>query len=209
MNCCGFLAAKGARSEPDRCFQSNVIAATTLADCAALFGLPYVMISTDLVFDGTRSVAYIERDMTKPLGHFGQTKWEAERQVKAAHLEALILRTGPLFGASSREMLAAALHHAARDAGIRPHRELIVSPTYIPDLADALLDLLIDGASGLWHLVNDGAISADDLLRRVLPDEAERHRLQGRSACNLALTSQRGLLLPKLGAALDRFRAVT
>ncbi|MGI4881446.1 MAG: hypothetical protein ACRYG4_28625 [Janthinobacterium lividum] len=34
-----------------------------------------------------------------------------------------------------------------------------MSPTYIPDLVDATLDLLIDGEVGVWHLSNPGRVS--------------------------------------------------
>ena len=208
VNCCGFSAAACAHTEPDRCFQANVTAATHLAARAATLGLPYVMISTDLVFDGTTQKAYVEHDATKPMGVFGQTKWQAEQSVADAHQDVLILRTGPLFGAGSSDMLVAALRHAARDAGVKLNRDLIVSPTYIPDLADMLLDLLIDNEKGLWHLANDGAIAADDLLRRARADEHRHFTQKGRTGCNLSLTSRRGVLLPGLGSAIDRLRAV-
>lgn len=207
VNCSGFSAAACARSEPERCVEENVTIATALATRAASLGLPYVTISTDLVFDGRHNNAYIEPDLTQPLGLFGITKRDAEVQVMHAHAEALILRTGPLFGTTPHEMLAAALRHAARDAGVNLDRDLIVSPTYIPDLADALLDLLIDGESGLWHLVNDGSVSADELLRRFARDADHPFEPTGRSGCNLALTSKRGLLLPKLATAFDRYSA--
>ena len=43
----------------------------------------------------------------------------------------------------------------------------IVSPTYVPDLVHEVLNLLIDGAAGLWHLANPGALSWDDLALRA------------------------------------------
>lgn len=208
VNCCGFSAARCAVSEPNHCFTANVVAATELARHAARSGLPYVMISTDRVFDGAHGDAYVEPDRTRPLGIFGTTKREAELRVLDAHERALILRTGPLFGATSRDMLAAALRHAARDAGVSLDRHLIVSPTYIPDLADALLDLLIDDESGIWHLANDGAVDAGELLGRIAGADRNHFEQKGRSGCNLALTSKRGILLPGLGSAFDRFSSV-
>jgi hypothetical protein len=41
-----------------------------------------------------------------------------------------------------------------------------VSPTYLPDLVNASLDLLIDGADGVWHLANDGDASWAELARK-------------------------------------------
>jgi dTDP-4-dehydrorhamnose reductase len=91
----------------------------------------------------------------------------------------------------------------------------VVSPTYVPALADALLDLVIDGERGVWHLANAGAISWTDLARRVveeiggdrdLVEEAtpdELGRLAVRPAYS-ALTSERGALMPTLDESLDR-----
>lgn len=205
INCCGFSAATCAQSNPQVCFDANVTMATRLAVRAAELGLPYVMISTDLVFNGAHGSAYVEPDQTQPLGLFGATKREAEWRVMRAHADALILRTGPLFGTTSPEMLKAALRHASHDMGVKLDRDLIVSPTYIPDLADALLDLVVDDETGLWHLANDGEIDAEDLLRRISGESSPHFDQKGRSGCNLALTSKRGLLLPKLGHALDRY----
>ena len=42
-----------------------------------------------------------------------------------------------------------------------------VSPTYVPDLVNVALDLLIDGADGIWHLANDGDVSWSELARKV------------------------------------------
>jgi dTDP-4-dehydrorhamnose reductase len=220
VNCCGFSGAIVAESEPDRCFRDNVVAATVLAEVCGRMGLPYAVLSSDQVFDGSKSAAYVESDPTRPRGLFGLTKEQSEQGVLEAHQAPLILRTGPLFGAGRPEMLAASLQHAARAAGVPLDRNLVVSPTFIPDLVHALLDLLIDRADGVWHLTNVGEVDARELLE--LTGLSELGEVQaawscatsaasgvpggGRSGCNLSLTSERSLLLPSLGAAFDRFR---
>ena len=57
----------------------------------------------------------------------------------------------------------------------------VISPTYVPALADALLDLLVDRERGVWHLANDGAVSWTELALRLIaevggdPDLVEEH----------------------------------
>ena len=86
----------------------------------------------------------------------------------------------------------------------------MVSPTYVPDLVNAALDLLIDNATGVWHLANQGgALSWHEFASRVaLRAGVATTTLVKTSAGSrtiTALTSERGLLLPSLDNALQRF----
>jgi dTDP-4-dehydrorhamnose reductase len=93
---------------------------------------------------------------------------------------------------------------------------MIVSPTYVPDLVKACLDLLIDRESGIWHLSNGAAMSWAELARRACEaagidasglEERPSHEL-GMAAprpLHSALASERGLLLPSFDDALARY----
>jgi dTDP-4-dehydrorhamnose reductase len=84
-----------------------------------------------------------------------------------------------------------------------------VSPTYVPDLVHAALDLLIDGETGIRHLSNEGEISWRDFAAAV----AERASFDVAAVdvdaeapvLNMALSTRRGSILPPLESALDRF----
>ena len=91
-----------------------------------------------------------------------------------------------------------------------------MSPTYLPDLVDACLDLLVDGEAGVWHLTNAGALSWAELAARAcdaagidaaglraVPRE-ELGLLAPRPAFS-ALHSERAVLLPTLDDALARY----
>ncbi len=94
--------------------------------------------------------------------------------------------------------------------------DAVVSPTYVPDLVDATLDLLIDGESGVWHLANEGETTWADFARVAATKagldpaavEARPSAALGFSARRPAysvLSSERGRLLPKLDDALCRY----
>jgi dTDP-4-dehydrorhamnose reductase len=94
--------------------------------------------------------------------------------------------------------------------------ESVVSPTYVPDLVHATLDLLVDGETGLWHLTNPGAVTWHELAVRsaaatgrdpaaIVPAPAPR--LPARRPRFSALGSERGLLLPPLDDAIERYAA--
>ncbi|RYZ67426.1 MAG: dTDP-4-dehydrorhamnose reductase, partial [Proteobacteria bacterium] len=88
--------------------------------------------------------------------------------------------------------------------------------TYVPDLANACLDLLIDGERGLWHLANRGSVSWVELARigaRIVGIDASS--LEARSCAEFGLAAPRpafsvlgtarGLEMPTLENAIARY----
>lgn len=217
VNAAGYVRVDDAEREPARCMRENASGAATLAAACAERGVSFVTFSSDLVFDGAKRAPYVEGDATAPLGVYGESKAEAERLVAAAHTGALVVRTSGFFGPwDEYNFLHAALAALARGRGFVAADDLTVSPTYVPDLIDACLDLLIDGERGLWHLANRGAVTWAEFARlaarRVGLDpsrvEARPHASLGLAAprpAYVALGSERGSLLPPLDSALARY----
>jgi dTDP-4-dehydrorhamnose reductase len=97
-------------------------------------------------------------------------------------------------------------------------RDVVVSPTYVPDLVHASLDLLIDGEHGLWHLANVGRLSWAELAREAARLARVRTDLLVAEDCSSfsdlpalpafsALSSERGYFMPALEDALSRYVA--
>jgi dTDP-4-dehydrorhamnose reductase len=134
--------------------------------------------------------------------------------VLAALPHALVVRTGPLFGPwDSRNPVADAL--VALQAGGRAvaDESALVSPTYMPDLVHAALDLLVDGEHGVWHLANVGAVTLADLGRRAAELAGlDAGRVDGQrqgtgEPLQRVLASERGGIMPPLERALACFFA--
>jgi dTDP-4-dehydrorhamnose reductase len=142
---------------------------TVLADLCAAAGLPLVAFSTAQVFDGQLDRFYLEDDAVSPSSFFGEHKVESERRLLGAHPDALVVRLGHLVepGAAPPPVLAPA------------------ALTHLPDLAHAVLDLLVDGRTGIWHLTHP-------------EEERPDHRHVVR------LSSSRGRVMPYAGAWLQR-----
>jgi len=92
----------------------------------------------------------------------------------------------------------------------------LVTPTYYPDAADAALDLLIDEESGIWHLANNTPVSWTDFAKEIADRKgyaSDSIKLISDSRMihdeffspNSALKSEKGIALPDLNNALDRF----
>jgi dTDP-4-dehydrorhamnose reductase len=168
INCAGFVRVPDAETERERCFRENVGGATALARAAADRGIPLVTFSSDLVFDGRLGRAYRETDAVNPRSVYGESKAEAERRVGEIHPGALIVRTSAFFGPwDSANFPHMALNAFLSGRAFGAKANTTVSPTYVPDLVQAVLDLLIDRESGVWHLSNRGSTSWAGFARLV------------------------------------------
>ncbi len=149
----------------------NVLLPSALAEAAARLAIPLVHVSTDYVFDGTRSTPYLEDDPVNPVQIYGATKLSGERAALATNPRVLILRVSTLYGPGRPQrpayvdaILAQAKARAAEGGGTLEVVEApISSPTYAPDVAPALVDLLDRGDIGIVHAVNDGGASRLEL----------------------------------------------
>jgi dTDP-4-dehydrorhamnose reductase len=216
INAAGYVRVDDAEHDLDRCRRDNALGPEHLARACARDHIGLVTFSTDLVFDGAKREPYHESDRPAPLGVYGRTKHEAELRVLDAHPASLVVRTSAFFGPwdehnfvtlAMRELAAGRQGHAAGDT--------IISPTYLPDLVHACLDLAIDGESGLWHIANTGATTWVELARqaariaghvdRIVSVPAAALRWRARRPLFSALGSTRGALLPPWRDAVRRY----
>jgi dTDP-4-dehydrorhamnose reductase len=152
-------------------FRLNRDAPAALARLCHRYETPFVFISTDFVFGGESTRPYVERDRPDPIQVYGRSKLEGERAVASEHPGALIVRTSTLFGPGRRprpHYVDAVLAQARRRSRVEVVREPVSSPTYTPDLARCVLDLLTRGCRGVLHVVNDGGCSRLQLAREAV-----------------------------------------
>ena len=217
VNAAGYVRVDEAEREPGRCFRENTLGPATLAALCATEGVRLLTFSSDLVFDGSKRAPYVESDRVCPLNVYGQSKASAEQQVLSALPGALVIRTSAFFGPWDRyNFVTVALRSLYAGERFIAALDAIVSPTYIPDLVDTALDLLIDGATGIWHLANKGEITWYSLaLRAARLAGLDPGLVQGVPSDELnlpaprpaysALSSERAWLMPTLDAALERY----
>jgi dTDP-4-dehydrorhamnose reductase len=213
INTAGFIPLHEAQQDSEECFRVNATGPELLARACKLHGIPLVTFSSDLVFDGTLGRAYVESDEPAPSGAYGRSKAEAEARLMTIDSDALIIRTSTFFGPWDRfNFLVSTIDKLKRGEEVYASDRTIVSPTYVPDLVHATLDLLLDEEHGIWHLTNQGAVSWHDLAReaaaigKVDGSLVRRSEPDDRSeAADTSLTSDRGLLLRPLDRALVEF----
>jgi dTDP-4-dehydrorhamnose reductase len=219
INATGYVRVDEAESDPSSCLAVNATACARLAAACAEHDVRFVTFSSNFVFDGAAMRPYIESDPPAPLNHYGRSKFAAEQAVTRLGSDALIIRTSAFFGPWSQRCFAPQTLERLRQGGVvQASEEVVISPTYIPDLVNATLDLLIDGEKGIWHAANQGAVSWHGWARliakrlgvpgdRVVAASPEELGWVAARPRYAVLGSERGLLLPHWEKAMDRFLA--
>jgi dTDP-4-dehydrorhamnose reductase len=219
INASGYVRVDEAEQDAERCFRENCYGPAVLAAACARHGIHLTTFSSDLVFNGRADNPYVETDDVSPINVYGRSKAEGEQAVLGRTSNALVIRTSSFFGPWDQFNF---VHHAlgALDAGqaFAAPGDLIITPTYVPDLVDTCLNLIVDGECGVWHLTNGRAVSWIELARMAATragldpsglqenTSADCHYAAPRPTYS-ALDSDRAILLPTLDDALGRFLA--
>jgi dTDP-4-dehydrorhamnose reductase len=217
VNAAGYVRVDDAERDAAQCRRVNAVAPAILAMVCRKARIRLLTFSSDLVFDGGRQHPYIELDPVAPLNVYGLSKAEAERRVLALNPSALVVRTSAFFGPwDESNFVTRMLSELGSRRRFRASTDVTVSPTYVPDLVNTSLDLLIDEADGVWHLANAGAVTWFELA--VLAARLAGADPEGIDACSFdslqlpatrppysVLGSNRGPLMPALEDSLERY----
>jgi dTDP-4-dehydrorhamnose reductase len=217
INAAGWVRVDEAEHDPAGCFAANRNGALRLALACAERAIPLTSFSSDLVFDGTSDRPYVEGDPVAPLNVYGRSKAEADAALLGLDGSMLVVRTASFFSPYDEHNFAKQLIGALREGRtIRAAGDIITSPTFVPDLVRTTLDLMIDGETGLWHLVSGGALSwaafgkavaraggLDEGMVEAVP--ASAMGWTARRPAQAALASTRCGVMPSLGDAIRRF----
>ena len=209
----------GAEREPDRALAVNAQGTTVVARAAATVDARLIYLSTDYVFDGTKSIPYREEDPPYPINVYGQSKREGEIAALTGCPNTLVVRTAWLYGHAGNNFVKTIM----RLAGEKPFLEVVGDqrgcPTNADDLALVLKDLLKSDLRGICHVTNTGdctwhefaqaIVSLMDLSIPVRPiTTAQAGRLARRPAYSVLAQGRLGTvraLLPHWQDALARF----
>nr|WP_295902782.1 NAD(P)-dependent oxidoreductase [uncultured Bdellovibrio sp.] len=149
-----------AETEIAHCFRANVVGPNLLAEECRKRKIQFLSFSSDYVFDGKNTSPYHEQDSTQPLNAYGRSKVAAENFILSTNPSALIIRSGAYFGPWDKEnFLTRCFKSLVAQQPFFAPRDIYISPTYVPDLVNASLELLIDKESGVVHLANEGKMS--------------------------------------------------
>jgi dTDP-4-dehydrorhamnose reductase len=167
VNAAAYTAVDQAERESAIASVVNGTGAGAVAEAACVLGVPVIHLSTDYVFDGKKTSAYLEEDMVAPSGAYGASKFSGEQAVAAANGEHVILRTAWVYAPFGKNFVRTMLALAQSRDEVRVVCDQHGCPTYAPDIAVAIIRIarnVLKNRSdpllrGIFHLAGTGEAS--------------------------------------------------
>lgn len=162
VNCAAYTDVNAAEDDVKKAELINSYAPSVLAEAARKAGAVLIHISTDYVFDGQKNTPYSETDEPSPLSVYGRTKLAGDMAVCASGCSYVILRTAWLYSCGGRNFFNTIVNRTAENPNMKVVMDQVGTPTYAPDLADAVFRILeagVAGKEGIYNYSGEGLCS--------------------------------------------------
>lgn len=166
IHAAAYTNVDGAESEPEAAYLVNGIGTRNLAMASAELGCPIMYISTDYVFDGTKSGQYDEWDRTSPVNQYGLSKLLGEQFVSSLTNKYYIVRTSWLCGKNGRNFVGTISRLLEERESLDVVDDQRGCPTFAYDLALKLRELMAKGY-GTYHITNSGNCSWYEFAKKI------------------------------------------
>lgn len=179
INTAAFLDVYACEIEPENAFKYNCIFPIEMAKTCFEHKIKFVTFSTDYVFDGKKSIKYIETDSPRPLQVYGLSKLAGEYGILSYNKNSVIIRTCGLYGNRNKELNKDSkyskdnfVNNRIKDSQTKNRIEIsneqTVCPTFAGDLSKATLKLIeYSDIHGVYHLVNEGSCTWYEFAKEI------------------------------------------
>jgi len=184
VNAAAWTDVDGAEKDPEGAMRINRDAVAILGEESVRAPFALVHVSTDFVFDGASTRAYVETDATNPLNVYGRSKLEGERALIDLDAPAIVLRTAWVWSLRRKSFVTTILRVAREREVMKVVDDQIGNQTLARDLAEAIARIVepmraevvegVRSARGLYHAAGTGAVSRFDFARAILDDDPAR-----------------------------------
>jgi dTDP-4-dehydrorhamnose reductase len=154
VNCAAYTAVDKAETEKEKAFLINAEAVGNLAAVCKTKGAKFIHISTDYVFDGTNTAPYLESDPVKPLGVYGASKLKGEQLALENDPDTIIIRTSWVYSSFGNNFVKTMLRLMKERESIGVVNDQQGCPTYAADLANAIMQIVINYPLSIIHSTN-------------------------------------------------------
>lgn len=178
VNCAAYTAVDKAESDAETARLVNTTGPQLLAKACKRHSAGLIHFSTDYVYHGRGNTPWVETDAVSPKGVYARTKLSGERAAMKANSErTMIIRTSWVSAPHGQNFVRTMLRLGAERSELNVVYDQVGSPTYAPDLADAVLQLLWRAQqspeeaarmSGIFHYANEGVTSWYDFARAIM-----------------------------------------
>jgi dTDP-4-dehydrorhamnose reductase len=168
FNCAAYTNVEKAEEEPEEAMRVNGQGVGHLARLARASQALLVHLSTDFVFDGTRGTPYPVDAERHPLSAYARSKLAGELALEEAGGRTVLVRTAWLYGQGGKNFVDSVLRLAREKGELAVVDDQVGSPTFAADLAQALIELVQTGKTGVFHCTNRGQASWCELAREAV-----------------------------------------
>jgi dTDP-4-dehydrorhamnose reductase len=157
----------GCARDPAAAYRVNVLGTQHVALACQRARSVMLYISTNEVFEGTKSSPYLELDEPHAINPYGASKLAGERYVQMLLERFYIVRTAWMFSSNGNNFPKKMLGLAKANGQMSVVDDELGNPTYAPDLAQAIAQLIETNHFGIYHLTNEGVASRYDYAARI------------------------------------------
>lgn len=170
INCAAYTNVENAEKESEKAFSINAEAVKNLAEICKKFDVVLFHISTDYVFDGEKSVPYVEEDKANPINVYGASKLKGEEYVQQNWKKHFIFRTSWLYSQYGHNFYKTILRYANEGKPLTITTEQTGTPTNANDLAEALMKTITQDNRnfGVYHFSNAGETTWYGFAKAIL-----------------------------------------
>jgi dTDP-4-dehydrorhamnose reductase len=167
INAAAYTAVDRAESEPELAYAINVLAVKNLALACAQYQIPFIHLSTDYIFDGTKNSSYIETDLAAPQSVYGLTKWQGEEIIRKTLTQHIILRVSWVFGRFGNNFVKTMLNLMQQRETLNIVADQRGGPTYATDIANAILTMTKNPVWGTYHFCGSPITTWYDFAKNI------------------------------------------
>ncbi len=174
INTAAYTAVDKAESEPEKAHLINVEGAKNVAEICKEFNTVLLHVSTDFVFDGTKTVPYTEEDVPNPTSVYGQTKLDGEKSIQETWHKYFIIRTSWVYSQFGNNFMKTMLRLASERDKLSVVNDQIGTPTNAVDLAEILVKIILTNNQqlttdnfGIYNFSNEGQCSWYDFAEKI------------------------------------------
>lgn len=178
INGAAYTAVDLAEDQVESAARANDTAVGVLAAASAKAGCRLVHLSTDFVFDGNSSRAYLPTDPTNPISVYGRTKLGGERCALAGGT-GIVLRTSWVYASTGRNFVLTMLRLMREKDQLGVVADQIGTPTWASSIARAIWGLIdVNAPAGLFHWTDLGVASWYDFALAIQEEALNRGLLE-------------------------------
>jgi dTDP-4-dehydrorhamnose reductase len=174
INCAAYTGVDKAEEDKEKCILINSTAAKYLAGASQKNKGVFIYISSDYVFDGTKSTPYIESDTTNPVNFYGQTKRDGELNSLANCEKSIVIRTSWLYSKTFGKNFYRTMQKLGLEkALLNVVSDQIGTPTNAAHLAKYLVELVLSQTIanyGIFHFTDDRICSWADFAKTIMEE---------------------------------------